>query len=73
MNEMLNPAAKLTSIGSAPSTDSMLWTSKVVSKSTLASDAGDPLAHVNHLKVGPMPWEISPREPVAKFKEQDVP
>lgn len=74
-NEMLNPNAKLTSIGTAPSTDSMFWTTRTVSKPTLASDApinGD-MAYLNSLKVGPMPWETSPRDPVAKFKEQDVP
>lgn len=75
MSDIRNPKAVLTPIGTAPSTDSMLWTTRTVSKPTPAKDApinGD-MAYLNSLKVGPMPWETSPRDPVARFKEQDVP
>lgn len=76
---LLNPLAKLTAVGSAPATDGMFWTKRVVSKPTLASDAPNgsiierDLAYIRSLSPGPMPWETSPREPVAKFQVEHVP
>lgn len=59
MNEMLNPNAKLTAVGTAPATDAMFWTKRVVSQPTLASDApiNADMAYLRGLQVGPMPWE----------------
>lgn len=79
MSDIRNPKAVLTPIGAAPSTDSMHGTTRTVSKPTLASDKPggsiieQDLAAIRALGPGPMPWETSSRDPVARFKEQDVP
>lgn len=79
MSDIRNPKAVLTPIGDAPATDSMHWTTRTVSKPTLVSDRPSgsiieqDLAAIRALGPGPMPWETSPRDPVAKFKVQDVP
>lgn len=66
MNEMLNPNAKLTPVGTAPATDAMLWTKRTISKPTLASDVPSgsiiekDLAYIRSLgPKTPMPWEIA--------------
>lgn len=62
---LLNPNAKLTPIGAAPSTDSMHWTTRTVSKPTLANSnpsgsiVEQDLAAIRALgPKNPLPWEL---------------
>ena len=75
----LNPNAKLTAVPRGSSSSGIPSISNTRSAPILASDVPPPsfverdLAYLRSLGPGPMPYETSPRDPVARFKEQDVP